>query len=612
MATIKDLAAQNGWEAKYNQNTGLVGLYNPTTKKSYSYKSDQGLNGVADSNVLMGALGGTPTAQPVNMFIKQPVQTQAPAQTQSTGQPTYAPRQPYGDPIVTPMVNNNAAPAPGAGLMGASLAGLGAIAAPGVVNNQDNQGKTFDVVAAKTGTGTPTGTGTGAVPPPAANTNTDYQIDPILKAKIDEAQKILDSLFGQGYNSPYTQQAQNAFTQYQNMVNKGFNYNPDTDTVLQGDLKSTSKAVEEEMNRRGILNSTVTQDSISPLAAKLINEYRNQAYDKYQSDVDRQLQVANYFKTLDNDEYRKYTDKIQQAYDYYNYLTGLDDRGRKLLYDAQDRKYTQKLSDLKVQAETLNVENEKINNAFNRVKATGKVDNEAAIIFGVPVGTSYGELYPVAYERIKKAEDNQANVENEIYKTYQTKTIESEINKGLETHKSNLRITEDNNKANNDAWLKGIDYTNDVNLETVKTSNDIKKTGVDYGYKSALQAQSDEARKDIVNIQEDRADGRQSKSLNEGKEQTNIDKRVDYYSKHIEDMFMSNEQTFDATTEKWVATGKKLISDDDRKKIAAYISNLNDQGEKAEVIDLLANKFGTTAKDLNTGLPDSVLNTFVK
>lgn len=166
----------------------------------------------------------------------------------------------------------------------------------------------------------------------------------------------------------YADQLNNIISQ---ITGQNFAYDPNEDSALKQAQDYAARAVLEEMNARGLLTSSMTQDRLAQMMNELIPRYEELAYNRFQD------QRANLYKLAD----------LYGNLDAVQYSRELDDRQFNL--DAEIRGYETR--------------RDEINDMWDNVNTLGYVDNLASQILGLPVGT------PSADARVAKM-----NLDNQI------------------------------------------------------------------------------------------------------------------------------------------------------------------------------------------------------
>jgi len=192
----------------------------------------------------------------------------------------------------------------------------------------------------------------------------------------------------QTYQSPYAQQMQGAITNMQNYMNAPFQYNPSTDTALQQAQKQAQESTMAQTNARGLLNSTITTDRMAQNTAMLIPQYEQLAYSRWQDEGTRLMQFANFWMSLDDQNY----DRFVQQWD-------MDRQARNDAYARKQDEYN-KMQD-------------SIANAYRKLEALDYVDNEISKLTGLPVGMQSVEAQRRLQDRQWQIEDDYRRLEIE-------------------------------------------------------------------------------------------------------------------------------------------------------------------------------------------------------
>ena len=190
------------------------------------------------------------------------------------------------------------------------------------------------------------------------NQNGYVNIDGTLYASQDK----INSLKTPTYTNPYNDQTQEILKKLMTNIDKGFTYNPNTDKALQQAQEQAMRAVGEEMNSRGILDSTFTKHYTQQAAQELIPQYEQMAYGRYQNEQNNYFNLVNTLSNMNTQELQTW-----QA--------------------NQTERYNNAMLTLNAKANALEERSLKINEALNRTNMTGFVSNEDALILGVEPGT---------------------------------------------------------------------------------------------------------------------------------------------------------------------------------------------------------------------------------
>jgi hypothetical protein len=223
------------------------------------------------------------------------------------------------------------------------------------------------IVSTPTGTGTGTGTDTGT---PTGTGGTGFQFD---NSKYGDT---LDQLVQQ---------------LLQRMTGEGFKYDPNTDASLKTAQDSVARKTREQMNARGILNSTITQDTIAEQFGNLTAQYEQIAQGRYDSETDRLMAFSGFISDLDSKDFDKAvtmweTDMREREF---QYTKQQDELNRQ--WDENERTYTR--------------ERQGIMDAWDKVNEIGYVDNETSEILGLPVGTKSLDVQQRIEDRLNELTD---------------------------------------------------------------------------------------------------------------------------------------------------------------------------------------------------------------
>lgn len=214
------------------------------------------------------------------------------------------------------------------------------------------------------------------------------------------------------YESPYASVLQDMINK---MNSRSFDYDPETDPEFQKDSQTLTRAIMEQMNQRGILNSSITADNVSQVIKDLMVSYRGQAYDRYMDEGQQLLQQANFIMGVDQQGYSRYQDERTQKTQMLNLLFNMDDRQFKQYQSAMEQDYSMRKDQYQSSLNQYNAQKKQVSDAWDRVQELGYVDNEASIILGVEAGTLSREAN--AQKQAREAAYNQsiADMEYKIF-----------------------------------------------------------------------------------------------------------------------------------------------------------------------------------------------------
>lgn len=89
------------------------------------------------------------------------------------------------------------------------------------------------------------------------------------------------------------------------LISKEFTWDPNTDPGLKVALNFAQRKVMEEMNARGLLNSTITPDNINLAYGELIPQYRKLAYEEYSNSMQMKMNGLKSIVDINNAEWEK-------------------------------------------------------------------------------------------------------------------------------------------------------------------------------------------------------------------------------------------------------------------------------------------------------------------
>jgi hypothetical protein len=203
-----------------------------------------------------------------------------------------------------------------------------------------------------------------------------------------------------GGDTKYTNSLDTMVARIMERFNTEFSYDPETDVALKAAQKDMARVIMEEMNSRGILNSTITQDTIAKNYASMSAEYYRIAKDDYANETARLMDFAGFLGNLDANEFDKAV-TLWQA----------DMEERKFQYDM-----TMDALTLQIKAEETdyNRARDGIEDAWKRVNELGYVDNEAAITLNVEPGTLSSSVQKAYMERTWELEDKYTSRQQQL------------------------------------------------------------------------------------------------------------------------------------------------------------------------------------------------------
>lgn len=254
-----------------------------------------------------------------------------------------------------------------------------------------------------------------------------YGTNPLMNQSMAEAKQygltfepqnrgqVLDLINSIGTFKPsYRQQIEDLFS---NVINKPYVYNPSEDKQLQLAKADLSQSVNEAMNSRGILNSTITKDETTKGYTALEAQFEANAWNRHQQELSNALQQAGFLKDLDESDFNSYIADVNKTLNIAGVLENLDNQDLQrvqsntaIITDIA----TQKLNEKKAEIDALD---KAIQRAWQEVDELGYVSNEASQILGVEAGTPSKSVREMAQQHINDMEAARQQIDYKIWET---------------------------------------------------------------------------------------------------------------------------------------------------------------------------------------------------
>lgn len=154
--------------------------------------------------------------------------------------------------------------------------------------------------------------------------------------------------------------------------------------LAQQNIQKASRTIMERLNSRGILNSTITRDQLATAEQEIMASIMPMIFQAAQTT--RQNELKNFFDLLgayqseSKSQYSRQRDSQQAAID--ERKIQIEEEKLRL----QEEKQAVEFAEKQMQAE-LDAEEKRVKAALDRVKALGYVDNQSAVVLGLPVGS---------------------------------------------------------------------------------------------------------------------------------------------------------------------------------------------------------------------------------
>ena len=201
------------------------------------------------------------------------------------------------------------------------------------------------------------------------------------------------------------------------LLTSRFTYDPSDDKALLKAQQYATNSVYESMNAKGILDSTMTAQIVTNTVNELIPVYEKMSKEEFYNNIERLQSMANLVINLDDRQYQRWQDNVQNKLDYYS------------------------------------AKKDEINYQWDRVNKLGYVDNEASIVLGVAPGT----MSPSMREAIQEAEQAANEQYNKLYSDIALAEAKAEIEANLYATKKSI-----------DAQYKTTSTTNTIGLSGSK------------------------------------------------------------------------------------------------------------------------------------------------
>lgn len=249
---------------------------------------------------------------------------------------------------------------------------------------------------------------------PAQGFNFGTEIPGYTSAYKPQMENIESQIMNiQPYQSPYANSMNNIVSQ---LIGRQFNYNPQTDTAFQQASKELGRNTMEQMNERGILNSTVTENQVQQGIANMMPQYEEKAYNRFQQETDNLYKMANFLQALDTQAYNQYKNQNDRLFDIADFIGKLDDKSFDQYKTAVDMYYNERDYNYKVRQDQIAKKQKDIENAWERTRELGYVGNDSSIILGIPVGTRTYQAQQDVVRRQQELEDYDRKLKDDIAK----------------------------------------------------------------------------------------------------------------------------------------------------------------------------------------------------
>lgn len=169
--------------------------------------------------------------------------------------------------------------------------------------------------------------------------------------------------------------------------NKTFQYDYNNDPVFKATVDYGTNKVIEEMNRRGIANSSMTKENVMRMVADKLLSFQQNAFNQFNTDIGNQMRAADIYQRANQSDLETYQQRINNIYNEANFLNGLSTQEVTQYRQAITDKQNQDMIDFNKKQKEIENKRKEIEDAWTRVENLGYADNQAAQVLGVPTGT---------------------------------------------------------------------------------------------------------------------------------------------------------------------------------------------------------------------------------
>lgn len=182
------------------------------------------------------------------------------------------------------------------------------------------------------------------------------------------------------------------------LLTSRFTYDPSDDQALIKAQKYATNTIYESMNAKGILDSTMTAQMVTSAVDELIPVYEKMAKEEFYNNIERLQSMANLVINLDDRQYQRWQDNVQNKLDYYS------------------------------------AKKDEISYQWERVNNLGYVDNEASVVLGVAPGT----MSPTMRESIQEAEQEAQSQYNKLLTDVKLAEVKAELERSTYAYKKSV------------------------------------------------------------------------------------------------------------------------------------------------------------------------------
>lgn len=213
----------------------------------------------------------------------------------------------------------------------------------------------------------------------------DALLSPFVNVDTKAVDVYRDMEEYQAYETP--EEYRNMMLQVIARSNQKYQYQFDEDPMVEEAREELTRSISGLAAQYGFMYSGETANIIEAQLKSLTPEFEQAAYNRYKADIDMQFNFLGTIMKWDQMQYDRSQNGINLLQVKSNFVMALAEReyrSFKLMLDQHRNEQQIKLSQEQFNLEKLKTETE---NAFNTIDQLGFVNNEAAAILGIPVGT---------------------------------------------------------------------------------------------------------------------------------------------------------------------------------------------------------------------------------
>lgn len=202
----------------------------------------------------------------------------------------------------------------------------------------------------------------------------------------EEIQNALDDINSfQAYQTP--QETLDIINQLVQTAQEKFNYNPSEDSALLIAQKEAERQVREGSATKGMLYSSGTMESATRKMAELIPQFEQAAYNRFQQEQSRVINVMNAVMQWDKMQSDQHMDQFSILTNKFDAIVNLDNRALSQFNAVLEQRNKDKQYELDLKKFALDKKAAEMEQAWETVDNLGYVDEKTSVILGVPVGT---------------------------------------------------------------------------------------------------------------------------------------------------------------------------------------------------------------------------------